>query len=118
MVSMPLGTMMSQESQMMPAEQNFLQLVAPLIVGILFFLTALGLNQALGLTIDLWFHDVMTESSTVQNVLVSWAYSLIVFALLVFSAYVSSRYIHTGSVKLEAHGESGAGLAELPLEAI
>lgn len=118
LVSLPRGEIPDKDSYKMKAQESFIQILFPLIIGILFFLTALGINQAVGLTIDRYFHDISLGTSTTQNVLVGWAYSIIIAVVLVALVYFSNRYIHAGKASLDAHGESGPELAELPVEAI
>lgn len=117
-MSLPQGKSFDENSYKMPVHDNFVQILFPLVIGVLFFLTALGINQAVGLTIDRYFHDESLDTSTTQNVLVGWGYAIIISVMLVALVYFSNKYIHAGKIGLDAHGETGPDLAELPVEAI
>jgi len=93
-------------------ETSILKTVVPIIVGIIFFLTALAFNDAITSTIDYYVNS--------NEIAYMWIYAVSVFVILIALTYFSKSFIHAGNVKLSSHTniETASVIAELPSESI
>lgn len=81
-------------------------LLLPVLIGLLFFITALSWNDAIVSTINFYSGERDFIKPTRQELIYKWVYTLIITFILIFVIYIFRKQLHRSTSNLETHTDA------------
>lgn len=105
------------------AKGGFISLTIPIVVGVTFFMAALGWNDAIVTSIDYFTTNREFLKASGIEIAAKWIYVGILTVLLFAILYFGRKYLKDSFIKFEAHhgGDPNIGpegVAAIPIDAV